>query len=109
VDINSAVGRKAGLSDEKLLAVRGDDLSLFTDMERLVIELADALSDTPSNVDDGLYARLSQRFSEQQLIELGAQIAFEQYRARLNRLFEVGSDDLYTPGATPSASGPAPQ
>jgi len=55
VDINSAVGRKAGVSDEKLLAVRGDDLSLFTDMERLVIELADALSDTPSNVDDGLY------------------------------------------------------
>jgi alkylhydroperoxidase family enzyme len=109
VDINSAVGRKAGLSDEKLLAVRGDDLSLFTDMERLVIELADALSDTPSNVDDGLYARLSQRFSEQQLIELGAQIAFEQYRARLNRLFDVGSDELYTPGATPSASGPPPQ
>jgi alkylhydroperoxidase family enzyme len=98
VDINSAVGRKAGLSDEKLRAVPGDDLSMFTDMERLVIELADGLSDTPSNVDDALYERLSQRFSEEQLIELGAQIAFEQYRARLNRLFDVGSDGLYTPG-----------
>ena len=83
-----------------------DDLSLFTDMERLVIELADALSDTPSNVDDELYARLSQRFSEQQLIELGAQIAFEQYLARLNRLFDVGSDGLYTPGVTPAGSEP---
>ena len=92
------MGRKAGLSDEKLRAVPGDDLSMFTDMERLVIELADALSDTPSNVDDALYERLSQRFSEEQLIELGAQIAFEQYRARLNRLFDVGSDGLYTPG-----------
>jgi alkylhydroperoxidase family enzyme len=108
VDINSAVGRKAGLSDEKLRAVRGDDLSLLTDMERLVIELADALSDTPSNVDDALYARLSQRFSEQQLIELGAQIAFEQYRARLNRLFDVGSDGLYTPGVTPFGPGGPP-
>ena len=85
--------------EEKLRAVRGDDRSLFTDMERLVIELADALSDTPSNVDDELYARLSQRFSEQQLIELGAQIAFEQYLARSNRLFDVGSDELYHPGA----------
>ena len=109
MDINSAVGRRAGLSDEKLQAVRGDDLTLFTDMERLVIELADALSDTPSNVDDGLYERLSQRFSEEQLIELGAQIAFEQHRARLNRLFDVGSDELYTPGATPSGPGPPPQ
>jgi hypothetical protein len=36
------VGRKAGLSDEKLRAVRGDDLTPFNDTERLVIELADA-------------------------------------------------------------------
>jgi hypothetical protein len=33
------------------------------------------------------------------LIKLGAQIAFEQYRARLNRLFDVGSDELYHPRA----------
>jgi alkylhydroperoxidase family enzyme len=99
VDINSAVGRKAGLSDEKLQAVSGTDLSVFNDVERLVIALADALSDTPSNVPDSLYARLRDHFSEKQLIELGAQIAFEQYRARLNRLFDVGSDELYHPGA----------
>ena len=98
MDINSAVGRKAGLSDEKLQAVSGTDLSLFNHVERLVIALADALSDTPSNVPDSLYARLSDHFSEKQLIELGAQIAFEQYRARLNRLFDVGSDELYHPG-----------
>jgi alkylhydroperoxidase family enzyme len=108
VDINSAVGRKAGLSDEKLRAVLGGDRTIFTDMERLVIELADALSETPSNVDDAFYGRLSQRFSEEQLIELGAQIAFEQYRARLNRLFDVGSDGLYSPRATPSGPGTPP-
>jgi hypothetical protein len=34
------VGRKAGLSDEKLRKVLGDDLSPFNDGERLVIELA---------------------------------------------------------------------
>jgi alkylhydroperoxidase family enzyme len=99
VDINSAVGRKAGLSDEKLQAVSGTDLSVFNHVERLVIALADALSDTPSNVPDSLYARLRDHSSEKQLIELGAQIAFEQYWARLNRLFDVGSDELYHPGA----------
>jgi alkylhydroperoxidase family enzyme len=98
VDINSAVGRRAGLTDEKLQAVSGTDLSAFNDLERLVIALADALSDTPSNVPDSLYARLREHFSEKQLIELGAQIAFEQYRARFNRLFDVGSDELYRPG-----------
>jgi alkylhydroperoxidase family enzyme len=97
VDINSAVGRKAGLSDEKLLAVVKNDLTPFSDVEKLVIELADAMVETPSNVSDDLYARLREKFSEEQLLQLGAQLAFENYRARLNRVFDVGSDELYKP------------
>ena len=95
MDINSAVGRKAGLSDEQLLAVRGNDLGVFNDVERLVIELADAMVTAPANVSDDHYRRLRERFSEEQLLDLGARIAFENYRARLNRVFDVGSDELY--------------
>jgi hypothetical protein len=75
------VGRKAGLSDDKLRAVLSDDRTSFNDTERLVIELADAMTDTPANVSDG------------------AQIAFENYRARWNRIFDVESDSLYVPQA----------
>jgi alkylhydroperoxidase family enzyme len=89
------VGRKAGVSDEKLHAVLGDDLTLFNNAERLVIELADAITITPANVSDELYARLRNQFSEEQLMQLGAQIAFENYRARWNRIFDVESDNLY--------------
>ena len=88
------MGRKAGLTDEKLLALKGEDLSVFTDMERLVIELADAMASTPANVSDELYGRLRDKFSEEQLLQLSAQIAFENYRARLNRVFDVESDNL---------------
>jgi alkylhydroperoxidase family enzyme len=91
------VGRKAGLSDEKLLAVVKDDLSVFSDIEKLVIELADQMANTPSNISDDLYARLREKFSEEQLLQLGGQIAFENYRARMNRIFDVGSDNLYQP------------
>lgn len=97
MDINSAVGRKAGLTDEKLLALPGNDLSVFNETERLLIELADAMSATPSNISDDLYGRLRAQFTEEQLMELSAQIAFENFRARLNRVFDVGSDDLYHP------------
>ncbi|HEY3581055.1 MAG TPA: hypothetical protein VGK82_10940 [Pyrinomonadaceae bacterium] len=119
MDINSAVGRKAGLSDEKLLAVARKDLSaddlarhdvssngqsarhgLFSRDELLVIELADAMASTPSNISDELYARLREKFSEEQLLQLSAQLAFENYRARLNRVFDVGSDELYKPQMT---------
>lgn len=98
MDINSAVGRKAGLSDEKLLAIPGNDWSPFNDVERLALELADAMVTAPANVSDDLYARLREHFSEEQLMDLAAQIAFENYRARWNRVFDVGSDDLYHPG-----------
>ena len=70
---------------------------MFSDVELLVIELADEMANTPSNVSDDLYARLREKFSEEQLLQLGGQIAFENYRARLNRIFDVGSDDLYHP------------
>ena len=105
MDINSAVGRKAGLTDEKLVAVTRDDLAVFTDVEGLVIELADAMAAAPSNVSDELYARLREQFSEEQLLELGANIAFENYRARLNRVFDVESDGLSTPGSVVPISG----
>ena len=91
------MGRKAGLSDEKLRAALGDDFSIFNDIERVVIELADAMVTAPSNISDDLYSRLRNQFSEEQLLQLSAQIAFENYRARLNRVFDVGSDHIYKP------------
>ena len=85
------------MSDEKLLAVVKNDLSVFSKDELLVIELADAMVNTPSNISDELYARLREKFSEEQLLQLGGQLGFENYRARLNRVFDVGSDGLFTP------------
>ncbi len=107
------MGRKAGLTDEKLLAVVREDLFSddpshaqlpFSRDELLVIELADAMVDTPSNISDDLYARLREKFSEEQLLQLAGQLAFENYRARLNRVFDVGSDELYKPEQAKAAS-----
>ena len=87
------------MSDEKLQALTGSDFSTFDATERLVIDLADAMANTPSNVSEELYAKLRDKFTEEQLLQLGAQIAFENYRARLNRVFDVGSDNLYHPAS----------
>jgi alkylhydroperoxidase family enzyme len=100
------VGRKAGLSDEKLLAVTHPDLDLskFTDTERLVVELADQMANTPANISDEFYVRLKAQFSDEQLLELSSQLAFENFRARMNRVFDVGSDELYKPGEADAKS-----
>jgi len=87
-----------GLSDDEVDAVRGGQFERFTPREAALLHMADAMADTPSNVSDELYAELRQHFSEEQLIELAAAAAQENFRARYNRVFDVGSDGLYRRG-----------
>jgi alkylhydroperoxidase family enzyme len=86
-----------GLSEDEVANLIGNRLDSFSAPERALLRLADALSDTPVNVGDDLYAELRSHFSEEALIELAADIAQENYRARWNRVFDVGSDELYCP------------
>lgn len=79
-----------------MAAIPNDDFTAFTEVERLIIGLADAMASAPSNISDDLYAKLRAQFSEEQLLELGAQIAFENFRARLNRIYNAESDHLYS-------------
>ena len=84
-----------GLTDDEIANLLGDRLTGFAASEQALVRLADALSGAPVEVSDDLYAELRSHFSEEQLIELAADIAQENYRARWNRVFDVGSDALY--------------
>jgi alkylhydroperoxidase family enzyme len=86
-----------GLSDDEIANLLGDRLDRFSVPEQALLRLADAMSNTPVEVSDALYAELRAHFSEEALIELAADIAQENYRARWNRVFDVGSDALYCP------------
>lgn len=68
---------------------------LFSPDEKLVLEMADAITATPANVSPELRERLQKRFSTAQLVELAAAIAWENYRARSNRVFGFGSEGFY--------------
>jgi alkylhydroperoxidase family enzyme len=87
-----------GLSDEEIAAIREGELVGFAPAEATLLRMTDALADTPSNVSDELYGELLKYFAEEQLMELAANAALENYRARVNRVFDVGSDHLYRKG-----------
>lgn len=87
-----------GLSDDEITAIREGSLHGFAPPEAALLRMADAMADTPSNVSDELYIELRRHFSEEQLIELTASAAQENFRARYNRVFDVGSDGLYRKG-----------
>jgi alkylhydroperoxidase family enzyme len=87
-----------GLSDDEITAILSGDFGGFAPPEVALLRMADAMADTPSNVSDELYAELRRHFSDEQLIELSATAALENYRARYNRVFDVPSDGLYRKG-----------
>ena len=67
-------------------------------MERLALGYADAMTRTPVEVPDALFARLRERFSESQLVELTSAIAWENYRARFDHAFGIEGEN-FTEGA----------
>jgi 4-carboxymuconolactone decarboxylase len=67
-------------------------------LERLVLEYADAMTRTPVDVPNALFARLRERFSEAQLVELTSAIAWENYRARFDHAFGMEGEN-FTEGA----------
>ena len=60
---------------------------VFSDVEKLVLAYADAMTHTPVEVPDPLFAQLKEKFSPSQLVELTTTIAWENYRARFNHAF----------------------
>ncbi len=66
--------------------------SLFSEIEKVVFEYADAMTQTPVEVTDGLFAKLRANFSDAQLVELTATLAWENYRARFDHALGVESE-----------------
>jgi len=90
MDIGSAVGRAAGVTEEKLRELpHYAESTAFSALEKLVIAYAEAMTRTPVDVPDALFAALRQHFNEAQLVELTAAIAWENYRARFDHAFGI--------------------
>jgi alkylhydroperoxidase family enzyme len=66
--------------------------ALFSETERLVLEYADAMTQTPVEVAMALFTKLRQKFSDAQLVELTATLAWENYRARFDHALGVEAE-----------------
>ena len=81
-----------GVTERQLQEIgRYRESSAFSADERLVLDLAVQMSKTPVDVPAEVLARVRARFSEAELVELAAAIAWEGYRARFNRVFGVSA------------------
>jgi alkylhydroperoxidase family enzyme len=95
IDLGSQVARQWGLGDEELLAL-GDyrNATCFSDVDKLVLDYATALSRTPVVVSDELFAELLAQFGDAALVALTHVVTLENLRARFNLALGIGSAGL---------------
>jgi alkylhydroperoxidase family enzyme len=93
MDINTAVGRKRGIPEDKLQAVdRYADHPAFTPRERAALAWAEMVTISPNDITDEQFAELRTHFSDREIVELTVQAAFENFRARVNRSLRIEDD-----------------
>jgi alkylhydroperoxidase family enzyme len=97
VDINSAGGREAGITDAQLEDLASFESSPHFDRrEEAALRYAEGMTRTPADVSDAVFEDIRSLFSSEQIVELTAAIALENYRARFNCALKIESDGLCT-------------
>jgi AhpD family alkylhydroperoxidase len=118
VDLGSQICRNSGFSDEELLAIpRYQSSDLFTDREKAALDYAVGVMRTPVDVSDEVFDRLTEHFSDKQIVEMTAFLTLVNLN-RFNAALSIGaagfSDGMVCivpdrPDAVPSlASVPTP-
>jgi alkylhydroperoxidase family enzyme len=91
---------------EKIRAVpHWRDSTVFTELESLVLEYAEAMTATPPEVTDELVERLGTHLSQAQLVELTAIVAVENLRSRINSALGLTAQGFVDRCEIPAASG----
>jgi AhpD family alkylhydroperoxidase len=116
IDIGSHLAREAGVTEAQLLDLwRHDESPHFDARQRAALDLAVAMTRTPLEVTDELFARAREHFDDAQLVELVNLIALENLRSRFNATFGLTADGFSEgmvcarPEGTPAAAEEAPR
>ena len=68
---------------------------LFSDIEQLLLEFADAMTITGREVSDELFARVRERFDDDAIVELTEIVAWENASSKFNRALRIPSQNLW--------------
>ncbi|OBI45080.1 carboxymuconolactone decarboxylase family protein [Mycobacterium sp. E796] len=92
IDLGSQIARQWGITDEELLGMADyRNASCFSELDKLILEYATAISRTPVEVSDGLFEALRAHFDTPQLVGLTHVITLGNLRARFNIALDIGS------------------
>ncbi len=114
LDFGTRTSEKLGITEEQLRALPDYEHSpLFSEEERVVLRYADAMTRTPVHVPDALFDALKAHYTDRQILEVTAAIAWENFHARVNHALDLEAEgvasrlclvpaEVQPPGQTPA-------
>ena len=107
LDIGSALAQGDGVTERQVRELHMHaQSSAFSALEREVLDLAVALTDTPVVVSDEAFERVRSALGDQAMVEFCAVIAWENFRSRMNHALGIKAQGFSENGvcALPEAS-----
>ncbi|MCB0361858.1 MAG: carboxymuconolactone decarboxylase family protein [Bdellovibrionales bacterium] len=93
VDINSATMLKRGADQAKLDALdKWESSSLFSEKEKVALSYAESITLSNLNVTTEVMTRLKESYSDDEIVELTALIAFQNMSSKFNSALEVPAE-----------------
>ena len=95
LDFGTRQAEPLGVTEEQLRALPDYEHSpLFSEEERMVLRYADAMTRAPVRVPDAVFEALKARYTDRQILELTAAIAWENFHARVNHALDLEAEGV---------------
>lgn len=99
VDFNSRRVLDSGGDRAKIDALEAfEEADCFTPAEKAALAYAEAVTHSDRTTDDALFDRLSHHFDDDTIVELTAQIAFQNLSSKFNAALDLPAQGLCQPG-----------
>ncbi|MCF7852516.1 MAG: carboxymuconolactone decarboxylase family protein [Simkaniaceae bacterium] len=90
IDMNSSLLLQRGGREEQILNLSlFQQSSLFTESEKVALEYAEVVTQSPNKVNDELFQKLKAHFEEDAIVELTALIAFQSLSSQFNSALDA--------------------
>ena len=90
IDLNTFVLMERGVDLNKVQALANWHLSdLFSTQEKLILEYVEAVTDSTKKINDRIKTQVQAVFTEEEIVELTAIIAFQNMSTKFNNAFGI--------------------
>ena len=88
-------GLRVGHDEEKLFKIEYyDSETSFNEEERIALRFAEGMTKTPVEVDEILFSKLKEFYSENQIVEIATIVSFQNFNAKFNAAMKTDSNEF---------------